>query len=92
VARVGEGGAISGRLIQPDLADADRAAHCITVRPEGPTQVVVVTHELLERLAARRPRIAARWGIRLVRILSRRLEEVVERLAALDPPGPSGPP
>jgi len=84
VARVGEGGVVGARPTHAVLADQPEHTQTTDVRADGPTRVLVVTEALFDHLIARRPRLAARWGLDLVRILWRRLEHAVARLARLE--------
>ena len=86
--RVGEGDVLGGGPPGPELADDAPPLQPFGVRAEVDSQVLVVTEAMFGGLVASRPRLASRWGLSLVRILSRRLEDTVGRIDAADRAAP----
>ena len=72
---VGEGAVLSGR-------STEAGAPCTALRASGEAQALVVAWNALDRLVDRQPRVAARCGLALLRLLSRALDQALERLTS----------
>lgn len=58
------------------ISEAPRSASAIA---QGPTELLVINEDVLERLMAKEPRIAARLFVNLIRIVGSRLRRHINR-------------
>ncbi len=82
LARLAQGDVIAAGAAAPQRPAEAGPPPGIHVRAVGPTEVLVITEPFLQRLAATRPRLAARWSLHVARLLARRLDETVARIAS----------
>ena len=72
---VAKGAVLSG-------SSTEAGTPCMALRAPAEAEALVVTWDALDRVVDRQPRVAARCGLALLRLLSRALDQALERLSA----------